>query len=113
MPIPELELARVRAELSRFAERVPPHARAQVHYEFKISGNKVTLLECRPGWRDPSITTEQPFARFVFDPAKIEWSLQCSDRNGRWHSYDGIAATRHFAELVAEVERDPTGIFLG
>jgi hypothetical protein len=52
-------------------------------------------------------------ARFTFDPNKIEWSLRCSDRNGRWHAYNQITPTRHFAELVAEVERDPTGIFLG
>jgi hypothetical protein len=113
MAIPELEQARVETELRRFCDRVPPHARSQVWYEFTIRGNSVTLLECRPYFRDPAKTTKSPFARFDFDPQRTEWSLKCSDRNDHWHLYGPTPPTRRFSDLVAEVERDPTCIFLG
>lgn len=64
-------------------------------------------------YRDARQTTRHAFARFVLDSASLRWSLKWSDRNGRWHAYDLRAPSRHLAELVAEVERDPTHIFLG
>jgi hypothetical protein len=37
----------------------------------------------------------------------------CSDSGGRWWPYEGIGPTATVDPLLAEIERDPTGIFWG
>ena len=39
--------------------------------------------------------------------------LHGSDRNGRWHLYDGLAPSPDLDTLLAEIGDDPTGIFWG
>ena len=113
MPLPELEAKRVEVELKRFAERVPPHARSQIWYKHLVRGNTVTLIECRPYFQDATQTTEQPIARFRFDPATVTWSLLSPDRNDRWHAYEGFKNVRGFATVLTEVECDPRAVFFG
>ena len=113
MAIPDLERKRAEAILEKFCERVPPAIRSQLTYAFTVRGNSITLVERRPHYKYRGVTTEHPFARFVFDPASHTWSLRWRDRNARFHSYEGFSSVRHFSDLVAEVERDPTHIFLG
>jgi len=112
--IPELELARVRKRLDRFCDRVPPHARNEISYHWKARGNQITLFERRPAWRgEPGEVTDLSFARFQFDPGAHVWTLKWSDRNGRFHPYDGFEGLRSFDALVDEVDADPTCIFFG
>ncbi len=112
MPLPELEGRRVKRIIDRWNERVPPHARPELWYTQRSRGNTVTLVENRPYFLDATQTTEHPFARFKYDPSSGKWSLWCRDRNQRWHPYPDFQAVTLEA-AVAEVERDPTGIFLG
>jgi hypothetical protein len=112
--IPELEQKRATTRLGKFCERVPSHIRDQLSYHWKIRGNQITLLERRPAWRgEPGEFTDRSFARFQFDPSTHCWMLKWSDRNGRFHPYEGLESVRSFERLVDEVESDPTGIFLG
>jgi hypothetical protein len=112
--IPELEQKRAGAWLARFCERVPSHIRDQLSYHWKVRGNQITLFERRPVWRGkPGDFTDMGFTRFQFDPATHHWMLKWSDRNGRFHPYEGLESVRSFERLVDEVESDPTGIFLG
>jgi hypothetical protein len=111
--IPDLDLKRAQAILEKFCDRVPPAIRSQLVYAFTVRGNAITLVERRPHFKNRDVTTEHPFARFVFDPASHTWSLRWRDRNARFHPYEGFSHVRQFSELVAEVERDPTHIFLG
>ncbi|MBI4321484.1 MAG: DUF3024 domain-containing protein [Chloroflexi bacterium] len=39
--------------------------------------------------------------------------LYWADRNGRWHLYDDREPSRDLADLLIEVNADPTGIFFG
>jgi hypothetical protein len=41
------------------------------------------------------------------------WTLYFRDRNLRFHRYDLAAPSGSVAELLAEVDADPTGIFWG
>lgn len=40
-----------------------------------------------------------------------EWRLYCQHRDFRWHAYQELPAASRFAELLDEVDVDPTGIF--
>lgn len=113
MPIPELELARVKRALDKFCDRIPVHVRAELTNLYRFKGNSVILIERRPYFRDPTRHTEHEFAKFVYNQRLGGWSLRWRDRNGRWHAYDGFQDRPHFREVLAEVESDPTGIFLG
>ncbi len=114
MAIPELEMARVRKRLDSFCDRVPPHARDQVWYGWRVRGNQVTVSEQRPAWRGPpGEVTVHEFARFQYDPETHHWMLKWSDRNGRFHPYEEFEKVRSFDRIVDEVESDPTCIFFG
>jgi hypothetical protein len=112
MAIPETELARVR----RWCEaRIPAQHRDQLRIEFEQRGNVLTILECRPPlsaalgpeWRRHGI------ARLRYTASSAVWHLFWRDRNMRFHRYEPCAASAHVADLLVEIERDPTGIFWG
>ena len=113
MPVPEFERRRVERALDKFCDRVPPQIRVELAYEYRFRGNSVLLLERRPHFQDSTRHTERGFSKFVYSPSAGGWSLKWSDRNGRWHLYDGFENRVQFRELLREVETDPTGIFLG
>ena len=113
MPIPRLERARVERALDKFCGRVPAAIRSELEYEYRFRGNAVVLLERRPHFRDRTRHTEQLFAKFVYSQTVGGWSLRWSDRNGRWHAYQGFQDVPHFRDVLREVEADPIGIFLG
>ena len=114
MAIPELEKKRTVARLDKFCERVPLHVRDQLSYHWKVRGDQITLFERRAAWRGKSGEfTDMSFARFQFNPSTHRWLLKWSDRNGRFHPYEGLESVRSFERLIDEVESDPTGIFLG
>ena len=113
MPIPELERARVERALDKLCDRVPAAIRSDLTYEYRVRGNTVVLLERRPHCRDRARHTEHLFVKFVYSPTVGGWSLRWSDRNGRWHVYQGFQAVPHFRDVLREVVADPTGIFLG
>jgi hypothetical protein len=48
MPIPELELARVKRALDKFCERIPMHVRQEPTNLYRLKGNSVVLIERRP-----------------------------------------------------------------
>lgn len=113
MPIPELELARVKRELDKFCDRIPLHVRPELTNLYRFKGNAVVLIERRPSFLDPTRHTEHEFAKFVYNQRAGRWSLRWRDRNARWHAYDGFQNVPHFRDVLAEVASDPTGIFLG
>lgn len=57
--------------------------------------------------------TEVPVAQFRREPGSERWRLYCADRHSRWHAYQGIKPAKSLTTLLAEVDRDPTGIFWG
>jgi len=110
MSLPETEQHRVKKLLSAFIDkRVPPHVRDQVKLICKVTGNRVTLSECRPYYNDPSTWSEMPIAQFEYDVAAKAWSLYAYDRNDKRKRY----SKGPLEQLIQEVDKDPTGIFWG
>ena len=96
-----------------FDKRVPIHVRDKIRFGHTVRGNSITLLEIRPVYNDPTRHTEMSVAQFRYDDETKKWTLYCCDRNSKWHEYLDILPSNVFADLVAEVDRDPTGIFWG
>jgi hypothetical protein len=53
-----------------------------------------------------------PFARLRFTRSR-GWELYCTDRDSNFHLYEQAEPTLDVAELLAEIDDDPTGIFFG
>jgi hypothetical protein len=79
------------------------------------SGTARTILECRPVWPDlmGSEWTRAPLARLSYSKQAGEWTLYYADRNDRFHRYWECGPSAHVAELLAEIDADPTCIFWG
>ena len=54
-----------------------------------------------------------PIARLRYIKANKTWTLYWRDRNLRFHTYDRIEPSTRITDLLAEIDRDPTGIFWG
>jgi hypothetical protein len=111
-PLPETDLARIRQWCNA---QVPDRLRDQVMWEAHARGKSVTLCETRAPWNGEGDWTHQGVAQLRYRPESQDWSLHWADRNSRWHVYDpdGKAVTGSCAELLDEVDRDPTCIFKG
>ena len=102
-------------KIREYAERIiPPDFQDQIRMEVDVRGNTVTIVECRPPWREDSDPewTRQGVARMKFAPADEKWTLYWSDRNSRWHVFDLITPGA-IGKILREVERDQTNIFWG
>ena len=114
MPLPEEVRFRVDSVLWTFcATHIPPHARDQISLSYEFRGKSVTLFEHRPRWDQPNDWISSAIAQFRFDPSNGRWRLYCADRNSKWHVYSLKRPTSRFESLLAEVVKDPTGIFFG
>jgi len=109
---PEPDMARVQRWC---AARTPEHARHQVRVECEVAACHVTIIERRAPWRadlGPEWTSV-PVARLRYAAATKSWTLYGRDRNLRFHSYDELAPSSRIDDLLAEIDRDPAGIFWG
>lgn len=112
MAVPELDLTRVR----RWAEEhTPPEFRDQMRVEVDETPRGLTIYECRPPWDELAGRNwiRQPVARLRYVQARGEWTLYWSDRNDKFHRYPDSEPTRFVADLLAEIDADPTSIFWG
>jgi len=110
--LPDLDVARVRRWCD---ERVPAHVRDQLRVEYDVAPRHLTIVECRPPWREEvgAEWTRHPVARLRYTKASKTWSLFWPDRNLRFHEYDRVAPTPRIDELLVEVDSDPTALFWG
>ena len=94
------------------ARVVPPEFQDQIRIEVDVRGKTVTIMECRPPWREDfgPEWTRQGVARMKFDTSTTKWTLYWSDRNGRWHIFD-LISPGSIGKLLREIEDDQTNIF--
>ena len=113
--IPDLDLARVRKWIGGRNAEMTPDAQDQIRYEVDVTDRTITVLECRPPWREDfgPEWTRLPICRFRYTKVREEWSLYWRDRNLKFHEYDLVEPTPHIDELIGEVKRDHTAIFWG
>jgi len=94
---------------------VPEHALHQVRLECQVAARHLTIVERRAPWREDLGLewTSFPIARLRYTANNKMWTLYWRDRNLRFHLYDHLAPSDNVQEFLAEMDRDPTGIFWG
>ncbi len=112
MALPDLDVARVQRWC---AARVPEHARHEVRLECQVAPRHLTIVERRTPWREDlgPEWTSSPIARLRYTTADMSWTLYWRDRNLFFHVYDRLDPSSRVEDLLAEISRDPTGIFWG
>jgi hypothetical protein len=97
------------------AARVPDRALHQVRVECEVADRHLTIVERRAPWREDfgPEWTRFPIARLRYTKTRNTWSLYWRDRNLRFHTYDPLPATGDIEQLLAEIDRNPSGIFWG
>lgn len=115
MTLPIAERVSLEAILSHYCEQVPLRVRDKLRMSFRIEGNVVTLFEQRVSFQDRSRWIDIDVARFHYYKTRDRWVLYWRDSKRRrgWHLYDRIKPNRSIEPLLAEVDKDPTGIFWG
>lgn len=114
MPIPAPARSSAEDAISEFCTgRVRPGLQHLLEITYRFEGNSVYLVERRPSYRRTGPWTEMDIAKFRYIVRRGEWILHWSDRNQRWHRYEGRRPARRLQTLLREVDADPTGIFWG
>lgn len=113
MPIPVEQRAVANVLLKPMEDRVPEHVRDKLQIKYKWEGNAVILFEFRPSWRDPDVWLEEPVAKFRYVQSRREWQLFYMARTLKWKAFPVRPTAKKFETLLAEVERDSTGLFWG
>jgi hypothetical protein len=52
-------------------------------------------------------------AQLRYNPKAQTWMLYWSDRNNKWHEDEGLSPVKNLDLILAELDRDPTGIYWG
>jgi hypothetical protein len=88
-------------------------AARQVRVDVDVTPRRLTIVETRPPWREDfgQEWTRFPIARLRYTKATGPWEIFWRDRNLEFHRYDLAEPSHHVADLLADVERDPTEIF--
>lgn len=112
MALPEIDVLRVQRYC---AARVPDDARHEVRLECEVAPRHLTITEHRPPWREDfgPDWISFPIARLHYTATTKTWTLYWRDRHQRFHRYDLLSPSAHIADLLAEIDKDPTGIFWG
>lgn len=111
---PETVKFRVDTLLKAFCDRRNRHrpaAAGRVGYE--IRGTWATVFEDRPHLTEPDRRVLSRVAQLRYDPASKRWTLYWRRHTGRWMDFDGLRPARSPETLMAEIEKDPTGVFWG
>ncbi|WP_252974589.1 DUF3024 domain-containing protein [Janibacter melonis] len=109
--LPETDLRRIQAWcIAMWTMQYADEVRAEHH----IRGAKVTLCETRAPWDGAGDWTHYHFAQLRYRAQRGDWTLHWADRHGRWHEHrEGTRFEGTVAELLDEIDRDPTSIFKG
>ena len=110
--LPELDVDKAR----RWCEaRTPPEMRTQLRVECDVAPRHLTIVDCRPPWREEAGPdwTRFAVARLRYTASTREWTLYWPDRNERFHRYEDLPASTRVDDLLAEIESDPAAIFWG
>jgi len=112
--LPDIQRASVDALLGPICQPHPdPHVASQVRRGYHVEGTAVVLYESRPSFLKPDVWQEHPVAKFQFSKSRGTWQLFCMLRDLKWRAYEPLRESLDLADLVREVQTDPTGIFWG
>lgn len=95
------------------AKNEDPRLVGRLRYGYRFDGPAVLFFESLPDITHRTRWLDLDIAKFRYTKRTGQWSLYCMLRDLRWHAYEPLPTSDDLGELVAEMNRDPTGIFFG
>ena len=95
------------------AKNEDPRLVGRLKYGYRFEGPAVVFFDSSPGLDDHSHWIENDIAKFRYTKRTGLWSLYCQFSDLKWRAYEPLPISDDLAELVEEMERDPTAIFFG
>jgi hypothetical protein len=112
--LPDIQRANIDALLGPMCRPHPdPQVASRVRCGYHVEGIAVVLYESRPSYLKPEVWQEHAVAKFQFNKSRGTWQLFCMFRDLKWRAYEPLRESLDLADLVREVQTDPTGIFWG
>ena len=90
-----------------------PRLRVRLRYGRRCEGPALIFFESSPGIGKRSQWIDHDIAKFRYTKRTGLWSLYCQFRDLKWRAYEPLPHSEDLAELLEEMERDPTAIFFG
>jgi len=115
MPLPIAAKDQAAKKLDAFiAKRVKPKFADKIRLSYTFRGNSVTIWEHRAPWSKGWPEWSQlAVAQLRYQLKAQTWMLYWRDRNERWHEDENLAPVKSIDRILAELDRDPTGIYWG
>jgi hypothetical protein len=112
--LPDIQRQRVDALLGPLCQPHPdPAVSSQVRRGYRLERSGVVLFESRPSLFDSDVWQDHLIAKFKFNKSRATWHLYCMFRDLKWRAYKPFPEAGDLADLLREVQADPTGIFWG
>jgi hypothetical protein len=94
--------------------KVPPHLKREIDYDYEIDGQAVSIFEVRPKWKgQPGETTRKPIARFRYVKVSKSWKLYWMRQTGKWESYQPDLYASNLELCLDIIDADKYGCFFG
>lgn len=114
MAFSEIELKRIDKVVGGLCrKRTPEQYKAELSFEYRITGHDVLILEIRPMWNNPQEKTELSVAKLKFNRTKNLWQLYWKRASGKWLKYGEHPESKDLSRLVDEIDQDSFGCFFG
>jgi hypothetical protein len=112
--LPETDVARVGRWVDARNVEIGEHI-DELRVEMDVATRAITILECRPPWRDDlgSEWTRQEIARTRCANSTGAWTIYWPDRHSKFHRYEDLDPTPTIDRLLAEIDADPICILWG
>jgi hypothetical protein len=106
--VPETDAARVRRWVAERNKRIGEH-HDELRVELDVDRSAVTILECRPPWREDfgPEWIRQEIARLRYAKSTGLWTLLWPDRHSKFHRDENVDATTTIDRLLGEIDADP------
>jgi hypothetical protein len=101
--------------MENYLERIRPphHIRHKLDIGYKIDNQSIILLEVRPGFQNPEINTESPYAKATYIKSSNQWKIYWMRANSKWELYDMCPIVSELKDFIELVEEDKYHCFKG
>jgi len=110
----EVRLAASRFINEYFSARLPQNEHVgKLWFQVVAQGNRITIAERRPFYKDPSQTTTSEFCQLRYTDYDKRWHLYWKRASGKWWPYIGKKEMKSVEDCLQEIEDDDSGCFFG
>lgn len=115
MALPVLTQHLAQSKLAAYCvQKAPVEIHDRVRLDVELDGERLTLIESRPHFRNPQTWTRLPVAQFRYNQGSRTWTLYCPHLGNPdvWRLYP--AKPQHdLGHLIKLLDTDDTGAFWG